>query len=399
MSQITTTSQAERIHIALFGRCNSGKSSLMNRLTGSETAIVSDIAGTTTDPVTKAVEFPQIGAALLIDTPGLDDHSALGDERITRTHRMLDRTDVALLLFSEEPTSVEISFVEELQRRRIPIVAVLSKCDLYDKEHIEHITQSILTQTGLTPLLISSTNELGINELRQAVVALVPDEEHLLTAGFCEVGDVVLLVMPQDASAPKERLIKPQVQTIRELLDRGCIPICCTPERMEQALSALATPPKLIITDSQAFDRVYALKPSQSLLTSFSILFARYKGDMTAFLEGARHLATLTPQSRVLIAEACAHAPQSEDIGRVKLPRMLRRKVGEGLQIDVVGGNDFPKDLTPYDLVIHCGACMFNRRHVLSRTAQAAAQGVPITNYGIAIAALQGILDRVKTLP
>jgi [FeFe] hydrogenase H-cluster maturation GTPase HydF len=238
---------------------------------------------------------------------------------------------------------------------------------------------------------------VGIEELRAAITAAYRSEERLITEGFCKAGDRVLLVMPQDKSAPKGRLIQPQVQTIRELLDRGCIPICCTPERMAEALAALATPPELIITDSQAFEAVYTLKPAASVLTSFSILFARYKGDISLFTEGVKALGRLTPTSRILIAEACTHTPQNEDIGRVKLPRILRKKFGEGLHIDIVGGANYPEDLTPYDLVIHCGACMFNRRHVLTRIERARKQGVAITNYGVILAALSGILDRVKT--
>ena len=202
--------------------------------------------------------------------------------------------------------------------------------------------------------------------------------------------------MPQDEQAPKGRLIKPQVQTLRELLDRGCNAMCCTAEGMESALAALATPPQLIITDSQVFDKVYQLKPNSSTLTSFSVLFARYKGDISLFAEGAKRLLSLPPTARILIAEACTHTPQHEDIGRVKLPRMLRRKLGEEITIDIVGGADFPNDLSPYDLVIHCGACMFNRQHVMSRVRRAQEQNIPITNYGIAIAALTGILSRIK---
>ena len=207
----------------------------------------------------------------------------------------------------------------------------------------------------------------------------------------------MLLVMPQDKSAPKGRLIQPQVQTIRELLDRGCVPICCTPATMATALAGLASPPKLIITDSQAFNEVYAMKPEASVLTSFSILFARYKGDIALFTEGVKALKSLSPTSRILIAEACTHTPQNEDIGRVKLPAILRKRYGSELQIDIVGGADYPEDLSPYDLVIHCGACMFNRKHVLSRIERARKQGVAITNYGVILAALGGILDRVKT--
>ena len=233
--------------------------------------------------------------------------------------------------------------------------------------------------------------------MREAIIACRPADERLITEGFCKAGDTVLLVMPQDKAAPKGRLIQPQVQTIRELLDRGCMPLCCTPDRMAEALATLASPPQLIITDSQAFEDVYRLKPEASVLTSFSILFARYKGDIALFTEGVKALRNITESSRILIAEACTHMPQNEDIGRVKLPRILRKRFGEGLHIDIVGGADYPEDLTPYDLVIHCGACMFNRKHVLSRVERARKQGVAITNYGVILAALTGILDRVRT--
>lgn len=389
------TPNAERLNVALFGLCNSGKSSLLNAIVGQPVAIVSDVAGTTTDPVRKAMELPGVGASLLIDTPGLDDKGELGAARVKRSADVVDRVDVALVVFSNDVTEVEQVLVEELRKRDIPIVAVVSKCDQNPQvdQLCEHIEQTI----GLKPIITSAKNGSGIDQLRAAIASLVKSEERLITEGFCEAGDLVMLVMPQDAQAPKGRLIKPQVQTLRELLDRGCMAMSCTAEQMPEALAALAAPPKLIITDSQVFDRVFALKPEGSVLTSFSILFARYKGDIEAFVKGAAAIERLTPSSRVLIAEACAHAPQNEDIGRVKLPRMLRGKVGEQLSIDVVAGDDFPKDLTQYDLVIHCGACMFNRRHVMSRVAQASAQGVAITNYGVAIAALKGILCRVKT--
>lgn len=388
------TPNAERLNVALFGLCNSGKSSLLNAIVGQPVAIVSDVAGTTTDPVRKAMELPGVGASLLIDTPGLDDKGELGAARVKRSADVIDRVDVALVVFSNDVTEVEQALVEELRKREIPIVAVVSKCD--QNPQVDQLCEHIERAIGLKPIITSAKNGSGIDQLRAAIASLVKSEERLITEGFCEAGDLVMLVMPQDAQAPKGRLIKPQVQTLRELLDRGCMAMSCTAEQMPEALAALAAPPKLIITDSQVFDRVFALKPEGSVLTSFSILFARYKGDIEAFVKGAAAIERLTPSSRVLIAEACAHAPQNEDIGRVKLPRMLRGKVGEELSIDVVAGDDFPKDLTQYDLVIHCGACMFNRRHVMSRVAQASAQGVAITNYGVAIAALKGILSRVK---
>lgn len=393
--EIQNTPNAERPHILFLGRCNSGKSSLMNALVGQQVAITSPLEGTTTDPVKKAFELSGVGAVLMIDTPGLDDFSVLGAERVGRSRAMIDGADVAVVLLSADVSDMEIELIESLRKRDVPIVAVINKCDLIQDR--SSALASVTQKTGLAALFVSSLTGEGVELLRGAIAAQVKSDERLITEGFCEAGDVVLLVMPQDAQAPKGRLIKPQVQTIRELLDRGCVALCSTAEQLPSALASMAAPPKLIITDSQVFDRVYACKPEASVLTSFSVLFARYKGDIREFVEGAKAISKLSENSRVLIAEACAHAPQSEDIGRVKLPRMLRRRVGEGLTIDVVGGNDFPQDLTSYDLIIHCGACMFNRRHVLSRVARAVEQQIPITNYGVAIAALQGILDKVKT--
>ena len=390
-----TTPTSERVHIALFGRTNAGKSALANRLVGHDIAIVSATAGTTTDPVQKAVEINGLGAAVIIDTPGLDDNSSLGVERMVRTARMLDKTDIAIVLFTDTGTDTELRLLDECRVREIPTIVVLSQSDRIADN--EALAQHIHLLTNKPVIRICALTGDGIEELQRAIVECRPSEERLITEGFCEAGDTVMLVMPQDKSAPKGRLIQPQVQTIRELLDRGCVPICCTPERMAEALAALSEAPKLIITDSQAFEAVYALKPEASVLTSFSILFARYKGDIKLFTEGVKALGRLTPTSRILIAEACTHTPQNEDIGRVKLPRILRKKFGEDLAIDIVGGNDYPEDLTIYDLVIHCGACMFNRKHVLSRVERARKQGVAITNYGVILAALTGILDRVRT--
>lgn len=391
---MNSTPHSERTNIAIFGRCNSGKSSLVNALTGQDVAIVSDEVGTTTDPVVKAMEITGVGACVIIDTAGIDDDSVLGRERVARSRKILERTDIAVLLFTEDEPTVEIEWLNDIRRQNIAVVAVLSQCDRIAEPDV--VVANIEKRCGLKPICISSLTGEGLEELRAALLRLTSQQEQLLTEGFCEAGDTVLLVMPQDEQAPKGRLIKPQVQTIRELLDRGCNALCCTADGMESALKALADVPRLIITDSQVFDRVYRLKPEASALTSFSVLFARYKGDIDLFVEGAEKLLSLSPTAHILIAEACTHTPQHEDIGRVKLPRLLRRKLGEELKIDIVGGADFPADLTPYDLVIHCGACMFNRRHVMSRVGRAKEQGVAITNYGIAIAALTGILDRVK---
>ena len=336
-----------------------------------------------------------MGAVVIIDTPGLDDNTTLGEQRIAATRKVLDRTDIAVVLFGEgEDLSIEQALCEELKRREIPMVGVLAACDRISEPR--SVAARIGEVIGIEPICTSATKAEGLDSLRAKLAECRKDEERLLTQGLCEEGDTVLLVMPQDKQAPKGRLIQPQVQTLRELLDRGCRAMCCTTEDMPEALKALSGAPKLIITDSQVFDAVWKLKPEESLLTSFSVLMARYKGDINAFIEGAKVLATLTEQSRVLIAEACTHAPQNEDIGRVKLPRMLRKRVGEGLAIDIVGGADFPEDLSPYDLIIHCGACMFNRRHVMSRVARAKGANVPITNYGVAIAALMGILNKIE---
>ena len=389
------TPTSERVHISLFGSTNAGKSTLMNRLVGFDVAIVSPTAGTTTDPVQKAIEINGLGAAVIVDTPGLDDYTELGVERMARTVKVLDKTDIAIVLFTDEGGDAELKILEECRVREIPAIVVVNQIDIIASS--EAVVKSVAERTGARVIAVSALTGEGVDALREAIVACKSEEERYITEGFCKPGDRVLLVMPQDKAAPKGRLIQPQVQTIRELLDRGCIPICCTPDRMAEALAALGSVPELIITDSQAFNEVYALKPEGSTLTSFSILFARYKGDIKLFTEGVKALKNINENSRILIAEACTHTPQNEDIGRVKLPRILRKKFGEGLHIDIVGGAEYPEDLTQYDLVIHCGACMFNRRHVLSRIERARKQGVAITNYGVILAALTGILGRVRT--
>lgn len=394
MEQRAGTPRSERLHIALLGRCNSGKSTLVNALTGQRSAIVSEVAGTTTDPILKNIELPNIGASVIIDTAGIDDSSTLAAERIAATRRALDTTDIAMLLFTAEDMSIELEWLEELRRRKIEVIAVLSQCDRLAAPAT--LLDAIRTKTGLKAVCTSGVTGEGVDELISTIAAARQNEERLLTEGLCEAGDSVLLVMPQDSSAPKGRLIMPQVQTLRELLDRGCTAICCTPDNMECALGSLNAAPHLIITDSQVFDAVARLKPEGSLLTSFSVLQARHKGDIESFVAGARHLLTLPPTAHILIAEACTHKPQNEDIGRVKLPRLLRKRLGDELRIDTVGGADFPEDLSRYDIVIHCGACMFTRRHVMSRLAAAKAADVPMTNYGIAIAALTGILDNIN---
>ena len=392
---LTDTPNANRLHIALFGRRNSGKSSLINALTGQDIALVSNTPGTTTDLVSKAMEIQGIGPCLFIDTPGFDDEGELGELRISRTLKAIEKTDIALLLCGDT-FSHEKEMLALLKEKNIPVIPVLNKIDI--RENSDSLATYIEEECKIRPLLISAKEKTGIEQIRQAILEKLPSDfgQQSITGELVTENDLVLLVMLQDIQAPKGRLILPQVQTIRELLDKKCLVVTCTTDKFPATLQALARPPKLIITDSQVFKAIYEQKPKESELTSFSVLFAGYKGDIHYYVESAAVIERLTESSRVLIAEACTHAPLSEDIGRVKLPRLLRKRIGENLQIDMVAGTDFPQDLTPYSLVIHCGACMFNRKYVLSRIERAREQHIPMTNYGVAIAFLNGILDQIK---
>lgn len=393
---LTNTPSGNRLHIGIFGKRNSGKSSLLNAITGQEIALVSEVKGTTTDPVSKAIEIHPIGPCLLIDTAGFDDTGDLGSMRIEKTKAVLDKTDIAVMVFTDMEMEPEAQWIAILKKRNIPMLAVVNQVDRI--EQAQEIKRQIEQRFSLTPLLVSAKEKTGVSQIKNEILRLMPPdfEAQSLTGSLVQPEDIVLLVMPQDKQAPKGRLILPQVQTIRDLLDNHCVVMCVTTEQLSTALQALAKPPKLIITDSQAFAQVYPLKPTETLLTSFSILLAAYKGDLSVFVKGADALDSLTDNSHVLIAEACTHAPLQEDIGRVKIPNMLRKKYGDHLQVTVVSGSQFPKDLSEYQLIIHCGACMFNRKHVLTRVEQAEQQGVPITNYGVAIAKLTGILDKIS---
>lgn len=394
---LNETPNANRLHIGFFGKRNSGKSSLINAFTGQGVSIVSDVAGTTTDPVYKAMEINGIGACVLIDTAGFDDVGELGKIRVEKTELASEKTDVAIMVFSDDNIEQELSWIEKFKQQKTPFIPVISKVDV--RANTEIFANFVEEKTGTKPILVSSENLTGISDLKNMVVRLAPVDfgETSITADLCKEDDSVLLVMPQDIQAPKGRLILPQVQTIRELLDKKCIVTCTTTDKLDKTLSSFKNPPKLIITDSQVFKTVYEKKPKESMLTSFSVLFAGLKGDLTYYMEGAKAVDNLTEKSKVLIAECCTHAPMSEDIGRVKIPRMLRNRFGENLQIDMVSGTDYPKDLTGYDLIIQCGACMFNRKYVLSRIDRAKSQKVPMTNYGVVIAHLTGILDKINT--
>ena len=393
---MTSVARSNRYHIAVFGRRNAGKSSLVNCIAGQDVSIVSDVAGTTTDTVWKNIELPGVGAAVIADTAGFDDTGELGSMRVDAARKVLGQADVAILLLGEYDgdAALEKQWLAQINEQQLPVIVVAGKCDNEGSAERIIAWQKAL---GCDVIPFSAVTGEGREALLERIARQYIQDDNLddITHSLVKAGDVVVLVMPQDASAPKGRIIQPQVQTLRNLLDKHCIPLCCAPEELPQLLQSLVAAPQLIITDSQVFAQVEKMTPPGTRLTSFSVLMARHKGDIDAFRNGARALLALQPAARVLIAEACNHIPQNEDIGRVKLPRLLRSKLGDGLQIDVVGGNDFPEDLTGYDIVIHCGACMFNRRMVLSRVRRAKAQGVPITNYGIAIAALSGILDRV----
>ena len=393
---MTTVTRSNRYHIAIFGRRNAGKSSLVNCIAGQTVSIVSDVAGTTTDTVWKSIELPGVGAAVIADTAGFDDDGKLGAMRVDAARKVLARADVAILLLGEYDgdAAPEKEWLAQMHELQLPAILVAGKCDKESAPESVAMWQKAL-ESDVIPF--SAVTGEGREALLTCIAWQYGQDDNLddITYSLVKAGDVVVLVMPQDASAPKGRIIQPQVQTLRNLLDKHCMPLCCAPEELPRLLQSLVAPPQLIITDSQVFAQVEKLTPSGTKLTSFSVLMARHKGDIDAFLCGAKALLALPPTVRVLIAEACSHIPQNEDIGRVKLPRLLRNRLGEGLVIDVVGGNDFPDELAGYDIVIHCGACMFNRRTVMSRVRQAKAQGVPITNYGIAIAALSGILEKI----
>ena len=418
---LNDTPSANRLHIGVFGKTNSGKSSLINEFTGQEVSIASDVAGTTTDPVYKAMEIHPLGACTIIDTAGFDDESELGAKRVEKTRFAAEKTDIAVMVFSAEVDSSvsdmtanreenkselnnmellkkyftqELKWYQFFKEKNTPVLLIINKADLGDAKALQEF---LIKETNEQPLIVSAVKREGIDQIKEALARKVPENfgNRLITGNLVGEDDLVMLVMPQDIQAPKGRLILPQVQTTRELLDKKCLIMSVTTDKFVAALKQLVQPPKLIITDSQVFPYVYENKPKESMLTSFSVLFAAYKGDLPYYVEGAKQIDSLTEQSHVLIAECCTHAPLQEDIGRVKIPRMLKKRFGEGITVDHVSGTDFPEDLSGYDLIIQCGACMFNRKYVLSRIERAKKQQISMTNYGVTIAHLTGILPHV----
>ena len=388
------TPNSNRTHIAIFGRRNAGKSSIINALSNQNVAIVSDNAGTTTDPVKKAIEINKIGACVIVDTAGFDDDGELGLLRIEKTKKIVESTDIALLVFDCDSENndylLELKWKNKLSEFGIPIVAVINKIDL--NKNYKIVEQNIKEIFDIDCAPISANKKINIDILIETIKNNLSKEDEISIVGHI-VGedDIVLLVMPQDIQAPKGRLILPQVQTIRDILDNKAIVIGATFDKFETALKSLNKPPKVIITDSQVFKEVERLKPKESALTSFSVLFARYKGNEKIYKRGADFIDNLNKKSKILIAESCSHIPLEGDIGRVKIPNMLKNKFGFAFDIDYTAGADFPSDLSKYDLIIHCGGCMGTRRQILNRIKLCEKQNKPITNYGMAIAKINGV--------
>lgn len=435
----------ERTHIGIFGKRNAGKSSIINMLTNQEVSIVSPLPGTTTDPVTKPIEINGIGACVFIDTAGYDDAGEIGAMRVTKTKQVLQRCDISLFVIpttiidNREELNKAAEWYKLISERTARTIVVInefsensggdcymnnsgdcgeksdsdcggvkrefengksSKCDINidikTENYIKAVSETILKGTKAEIVIVNARKGEGKEELL-SVLGHIKErtEEHKIVTHLVKPGDVVLLVMPQDIQAPAGRLILPQVQTIRELLDDKCIVVSCTTENFKRTLTALVTPPSLIVTDSQAFKEVYENKPTESRLTSFSVLFAQWKGDINTFIQGAQALSTLNDSSRILIAEACSHAPLAEDIGREKIPALIHKTISKNIKIEIVSGHDWPENLETYDLIIHCGACMLSRQQVINRIKEAEKINKKITNYGVCIAYLNNILDKI----
>ena len=389
------TPKGERLHIAIFGKRNAGKSSLINALTKQDVALVSDLPGTTTDPVYKAMEILPLGPVVLIDTAGLDDEGQLGLLRVEKSKAVLNKTDLAILVIDgqSELTEFDVKIFQEIKAKNIPIVVVVNKIDL-QKRIMPH---SIVEQLGNDVVEVSTVTGAGIELLKGLLIKNTPEKwgEETLVGDIVKADDNVVLVVPIDSAAPKGRLILPQVQVLREILDNDANAIIAKENKLKEALANLKRPPSLVITDSQVFGEIESIVPEAIPFTSFSILFARYKGDLTTYINGVKALEKLAKNDKILIAEGCTHHRQKDDIGTVKIPKWLKEYTSVDLTFDWVNGGQYPANLAEYKLIIHCGACMLNRREVLYRNSIAKEQNVPIVNYGILIAYLKGILPRV----
>ncbi len=389
------TPKGFRLHIGLFGRRNVGKSSLLNAMTRQSVSIVSDVAGTTTDPVEKPMELLPIGPVLFIDTAGIDDVGALGEMRVQKTHQVFDRTDVGVIVVDAgDWGNFEDTILDKLQQRHVPVIVVFNKGDIA-KPPAGVLDR--LTANKVSVVHSVAVKGEGVSELREALINNAPEEfinAPSILGDLVPAGELAMLVVPIDLEAPKGRLILPQVQSIRDVLDSDGYCMIVKERELRDALDRLKRPPAIVITDSQAFLKVAGDTPNEIPMTSFSILFARFKGDLREFVRGARAIDNLQPNDRILIAESCSHHPIGDDIGRVKIPRWLQQYVGGKLEVESVQGHDFPADLSSYKLVIHCGGCMWNRREMLTRILQCRNASVPITNYGVAIAYSLGIFER-----
>ncbi|GAB6157757.1 [FeFe] hydrogenase H-cluster maturation GTPase HydF [Desulfotomaculum varum] len=391
-----STPRGNRLHIAIFGRRNAGKSSLINALTNQDIAVVSHVPGTTTDPVYKAMEILPVGPVVIIDTAGIDDTGQLGELRVQRSLEVLNKADLVLLVMDagQGLSEFEQDIVSRCQTKKLPVVAVLNKIDKcpVNQQQADEIKEKL----GLEPVAVSALTGTGISDLKLAIIKAAPPswDDQTIVGDLLNPGDVAVLVVPIDLAAPKGRLILPQVQTIRDILDHDAMAYVVKERELKECIGSLNKKPRIVITDSQAFLKADADTPPDVLLTSFSILFARYKGDLETLVAGAKAIEKLKPGDKVLIAEACTHHRMEDDIGTVKIPRWLRQIVGGDLDFHWCSGHRFPADLSEFKLVVHCGSCMINRREMLSRIMQVQKAGVPIVNYGVCIAYVQGILRR-----
>jgi len=393
---LNQTPVSERLHIALFGKRNAGKSSLINALTGQDIALVSHVLGTTTDPVYKTMELLPLGPVVFIDTAGLDDVGELGELRRKKSIDVLQKTDLALVIFDSqvEFSQFEREVVENIKSRKIPIIGVINKIDMGEvsSSTIEAYEKSL----DIKFTMVSAVEGTGIKQLKDAIIEAAPKEEDKfsIVGDLINPGDIVILVVPIDKAAPKGRLILPQQQTIRDILESDAMALVTKEHELKETLESLTKKPKLVITDSQVFLKVSADTPKDIPLTSFSILFARHKGNLLELVKGAKSVEQLQDGDKILIAEACTHHQQSDDIGRVKIPRWLRQRTGKQLNFEFSSGVSFPENLRQYKLIVHCGGCMLNKKAMSYRVEQAVRAGVPIVNYGVLIAYVQGILER-----